>query len=103
MVPQCVSQTQDLEIAVKGESGTGHIKVFLVSGRGVGGCVCVRRGWGSDVPFLEVSFFWPGFDVKVNWSCFDGVVCCAVFNIHAADQERRGERSGEEIFGQTES
>lgn len=54
--------------------------------------VCVRRGWGSDVPFLEVSFFWPGFDVKANWSCFDGVVCCAVFNIHAADQERRGEK-----------
>lgn len=52
---------------------------------------------------MEVSFFLPGFDVRGSCSCFDGVVCYAVFNIHAADQERREEWSGEEIFGQTES
>lgn len=52
---------------------------------------------------MEVSFFSPGFDVKGSCSCFDDVVCRAVFNIHAADRERREERSGEEIFGQTES
>ena len=49
---------------------------------------------------MEVSL---GFDVKGSCSCFDDVVCRAVFNIHAADRERREERSGEEIFGQTES
>lgn len=72
---------------VKGESRTGHIKVFLV----------------GRAPLIEVSFFLPGFDVKGSRSCFDGVVFCAVFNIHAVDRERREERSGEEIFGQTES
>lgn len=71
---------------LKGESRMGHIKVFL----------------GGE-PLMEVSFFLPGFDVKGNCSCFDGVVCCAVFNIHAADRQRREERSEEEIFGQTES
>lgn len=71
---------------------TGHIQVFL-------------RG---RAPLAEyIFFFWLGgggglgFDVKESCSCFDGVVCRAVFNIHAADQDRRAE--GEEIFGQTES
>lgn len=65
---------------------TGHIKVFF-----------------GEKPLLRkyLSFFWLGFDVKESCSCFDSVVCRAVFNIHAADRERREE--GEEIFGQTES
>lgn len=76
------------EDGVKGESRTGHIKVFFE---------------GGGVLLMEVSFFLPGFDVKGSCSCFDSVVCCAVFNIHAADQERSEERSGVESFGQTES
>lgn len=70
---------------VKAERRTGHIKVFFF--------------WRGRAPRI---FFLPGFDVKGSFSCFDGVVCCAVFNIHAADRERE-ERSGEEVFGQTES
>lgn len=37
---------------------------------------------------MEVSFFLLGFDVKASCSCFDDAVCCAVFNIHAADLEK---------------
>lgn len=52
---------------------------------------------------MEVSFFWLRFDVKGICFCFDGIVGHAVFNIHGADQKKRRERSGEKVFGQTES
>lgn len=85
VVPQCVLQIQDLEIIVK-EWDRTHSSFFGIRAE----CVCVRV-WGG-VPLMEVSFFCPGFDVKGSCSCFDRVVCRAVFNIHAADQEERAER-----------
>lgn len=44
---------------------------------------------GGGLSWKYPSFL-PGFDVKESRSCFDGVVGCAVFNIHAADRERSG-------------
>lgn len=69
--------------------GQGTLKFFWEQG-------------GEPLSWKCLSFL-PGFDVKERCSCFDGVVCFAVFNIHAADRERREEWSGGEIFGQTES
>lgn len=89
MVPQCAILTEDLELGVKGESVPGDIKVFL------------GKALTWKYPFFFFFFFWLGIDVKESCPCFDGVVCCAVFNIHAADRE--GRKEGEEIFGQTES
>ena len=50
---------------------------------------------GKEGALMEVSFLLPGFDVTGSFSCFDGVVCCADFNIHAADRERRAEGRGD--------
>lgn len=94
VVPQCVSQTQDLEIAVKGESGTGHIKVFLVSGRGVGGCVC-EAGMGEWCPF-----FWKylSFGLGLMWKRTGPAltVLSAVQFLIFMQQIRKGEGKGVE-------
>ena len=61
MVPQCVSQIQNLEISVKEESGTGHIKVFFGGREEAGACACMG---GKGVLLMVVSSFWPRFDVS---------------------------------------
>lgn len=94
VVPQCVSQIQDLEIAVKGESGTGHIKVFLVSGRrGVGVCV-----WGGDGGVMSLFWKYLSFGLGLMWKRTGPAltVLSAVQFLIFMQQIRKGEGKGVE-------
>lgn len=61
------------------------------------------KGQSKAALIWKYLSFWLRFDVKGICFCFDGIVGHAVFNIHGADQKKRRERSGEKVFGQTES